>query len=377
MTVSIEEVASARQRREFVRFPWQVYRDDPVWVPPLISERGSFIDSDRHPFYLHGAAQQFLARRGGRVAGTIQASDDPNYNAQHATNVGCFGLFESVADVDVARALFEAAANWLRARGRDRILGPIDYSTNYSCGLLVEGFGTPPRFLMNHHPPYYSELLEAWGLRKARDLYSWWFQDPLNLLAQWRKKADRLTSRGRISVRTLNVADLDGELGRIADIYGQAWSGNWGFVRPTVEELKYFAGMLATLAVPEMLLVAEADGRPVGISMTVPDLNEALRPLNGRLVRWGLPIGYLRFLVGCRRIRACRMFMLGVTEPYRRRGVAELLVLRSLDYGKNQIGYQGAELGWTLEDNQLVNQTIRAVGGERYKTYRIYEKSLV
>ena len=188
--IAVSEARGRRARDAFLRFPWRIYANDPQWVPPLLMERKEFIDAKKHPFLRHGAAAQFLAFRRGLPVGRVLVSDDPNYNAEHAANVGCFGMFETIDDEQVAAALLDAAADWLRARGRTQILGPIDYSTNYACGLLIEGFTTPPRIMMNHNPPYYARLLEAWGLAKAKDLYSWWFDDAFDILATWKAKAD-------------------------------------------------------------------------------------------------------------------------------------------------------------------------------------------
>jgi len=374
--IEVSEVRGRRAREAFLRFPWRIYADDPHWVPPLLMERKEFIDPKKHPFLRHGTAAHFLAFRSGRPVGRILVSDDPNYNAEHSANVGCFGMFETIDDERVAAALLDAAANWLRARGRTQILGPIDYSTNYACGLLVEGFDTPPRIMMNHNPPYYARLLEAWGLVKAKDLYSWWFDDALDMLVTWKEKAKRILARGRIKVRHFRIRDMAAELARCKLIYNSAWERNWGFVKMTDVEFDHLAKDLRRVAVPELLLFAEMDGAPVGFSMTLPDINEAMRPLNGRLFNWGLPIGLVRFLFNCRRIRTCRLLTLGVIEGFRRRGIAELLILGTLDYGKNVVGYTGAELGWTLEDNTLINRAIRTVGGQQYKTYRIYQRDI-
>jgi len=173
--ISVVEVRSRSERDEFIKFPWRIYKNDPAWVPPLIIERRSFLDRNKHPFYQHGDAALFLAKRDDQIVGRIMASDDPNYNALHNSNVGCFGLFESIDDVDVARALFESAADWLRRRGRTEIMGPIDYSTNYVCGLLIDGFEYPPTLLTAHNPPYYARLIEACGFEKEKDWYAWWF----------------------------------------------------------------------------------------------------------------------------------------------------------------------------------------------------------
>jgi len=371
-TIDVRPALSRRDRDAFVRFPWRLYADDPQWVPPLLMERKEFIHPRKHPFYKHGAAVPMLAWCGDEVVGRVLVSDDPLYNQEHGTNLGCFGMFESIDDSAVAQSLVESAESWLSARGRTEIMGPIDYSTNYACGLLVEGFETPPRIMMNHNPPHYARLLESTGLSKAKDLYSWWFADSLDMLAKWRRRAERLVERAQITVRPFRKNDLEAEVERCKQVYNEAWERNWGFVKMTDAEFRHLAHSLKLLAVPELLLLAEVDGRPVGFSMTLPDINEAIKPLDGRL----FPLGLFKLRRNCRRIKTARMLTFGVVEGFRRRGISELMIIRTLDYGKNTVGYTGAELGWTLEDNDLINRTIEAVGGHRYKTYRIYQKSI-
>ena len=271
-------------------------------------------------------------------------------------------MFESADDPEMAQALLETAAKWLRDRGRTLIMGPIDYSTNYNCGLLVEGFHTPPQIMDNHNPPYYGQLLESCGLVKAKDLYSWWFLDPKDMGAVWRERAQRIMNRGKITIRHFNESDFEAEVQRCNTVYNGAMARNWGFVSLTEAEFRYMAARLRQLAEPRMVLLAEVDGYPVGFSVTLPDINEAVRPLDGRLFPYGLPINVVRFLWRKRRIKTARMVVLDVLEKYRRRGIAEMLILKTLDFGKNVAHYTGAELGWTLEDNDLVNQTIEAVG---------------
>jgi len=369
-------VASRRDLDRFLRFPWRIYRDDPQWVPPLLADVREFLDRKRHPFYRHGEAAQFLALADGEPVGRILVSDDPRYNASHGTNLGSFGMFESVADPLVAATLLETAAGWLRARGRTAILGPMDYSPNYPIGLLVDGFDTPPRVMMNHNPPYYAELLEAWGLEKVKDLYAWWFEDPYDMVAQWRRRAEWLARRGGVTIRPFNKRDFEAEVQRCHTVYDAARKDLWDFVALTDAEFHYFASRLRKIAIPEQALLAEIDGKPVGFSITLPDINEAIRPLNGRLTTLGLPIGLARLAYRIRRVKTARMMILVLLEGYRRKGISELLILRTLDHGKNVIGYTGAELSWTLEDNELVNRTVERVGAKRYKTYRVYEKQI-
>ena len=374
--LEVREVRGRRDIDQFVDLPWLIYAEDPQWVPPLKMEVKEFIDRRKHPFYQHGEAVQFLAARGGVPVGRILVSDDPHFNQQRESNAGCFGMFESVNDAEVAHALLDAAAGWSRARGRSTLLGPIDYSMNYPCGLLVEGFDTPPRIMMNHQPRYYQGLLESWGLSKAKDLYAWWFTDPTDLAAKWKPLAERLAKRGNITIRHFQKNDFVVDVGRCQEIYNQSMHDLWGFVKLTDSEFQYLAKQLNQLAAAEEVLLAEVDGKAVGFSITVPDFNEAIRPLNGRLTTWGLPLGLARLFYRKRRIRTARMIVLDVLKEYRRRGVAELLILHTLDQGKQVHGYTGAELGWTLDDNTAVNRTIEAAGAKRHKTYRIYTKTI-
>lgn len=374
--IEIREVKTRGDLDRFVELPWRIYAEDPHWVPPLKIEIKDFLNRRKHPFYKHGEAASFIAVRDGQTVGRVLASDDGVYNAEQQSKVGCFGMFESIDEPAVAHALLDAAAGWLRARGLTTIRGPIDYSMNYQCGLLVEGFDTPPRIMMNHNRRYYAALLESWGLHKGRDLYAWWFTDSLDLATKWKARLERMAQRSRVVVRPFRVKDFEAEVIRSREVYNAAMNDLWGFARLTDTEFQYFAKKLSQLAIADQVLLAEIDGRPVGFSITLPDMNEATRPLNGRLTRFGLPIGLLRLLRRKRHITTARMVVLNVLKEYRRRGIAELLILRTLDYGKNVLGYTGAELSWTLEDNDAVNRTIEAVGAKRYKTYRVYEKDL-
>jgi GNAT superfamily N-acetyltransferase len=374
--VTVAPISGSRELEEFISLPWRIYARDPAWVPPLRREVHAFLDPDAHPFYRHGAARPFLARSGAEVVGRILASDDPNYNARHDTNVGMFGLFESVDDPAVASALLEAAAGWLRERGRTAVLGPIEYSTNYTCGLLVDGYETPPRILMNHNPPYYRALLEGWGLRPVKELYAWWIDEAPDL-RPWLKRAARVASRG-VTLRPIRKRDLPAEIERAKVIYNEAWYENWGSVRMTDAEFDDLGRHLADIADEELLIMAEHDGRPVGFSLSLPDVNEAFRAVpDGRLVQWGfVPLGLARLLLAMRRIRTFRYFALGVLPGFQGRGIAEALVLRTLEAAL-EAGYTACEMGWTLDDNDRVNRAIRKVGARRYKTYLIFERGLV
>lgn len=372
--VEISNVRSPEEKDEFIKFPWKIYKNDPAWVPPLILERREFLDRDKHAFYRHGDAALFLARRNGEIVGRIMASDDPNYNALHKSNVGCFGLFESIDDLDVARALFEAAASWLRGRGRAEMMGPIDYSTNYVCGLLIAGFEHSPTVLTAHNPPYYAGLIEACGFQKEVDWYAWWFDQKNAPISRLRRLVDARARKTRVKIRQFNLRDLAGESQRLAAVFNQAWENNWGFVPFTRAEAEQMAKEMRPIIDPSMTLIAEIDNAPVGFVICVPDINVALKRINGRLTRFGLPIGLIQLLWLRRKIRKARFVALGVLEKFRRAGIAEMLVLQVIEEGASR-GING-ELSMTLEDNVLVNRFIEAVGATVYKTYRIYRRPI-
>jgi len=372
--VEISEVTSRRERDAFIKFQWEIYGNDSVWVPPLIIERKKFLDRKRHPFYRHGDAALFLARKNGKIAGRIMASDDPNYNSLHETNVGCFGLFECFDDREVAAALFDAAGKWLGEKGRTEMMGPIDYSTNYVCGLLIDGFQFPPTILTAHNPPYYSELIENCGFRKAKDWYAWWFADPSKAAAHLRRLATRLKTRWPVTIRPADLKNLREESGRLRQIFNQAWEKNWGFVPFTEAEIEFMTEELKPLIVPEFAWIAEIGNEPVGFTLCLPDINVVLRDLNGRLTRFGLPTGLIKLLSYKNRVRQGRLIALGVVQKHRRAGIAEMLVLRVMEETMIKRGITG-ELSMTLEDNYMINRFLEAISAHRYKTYRIYSRS--
>jgi GNAT superfamily N-acetyltransferase len=374
--VEISEVSSRRERNAFIKFPWRIYANDPAWVPPLIIERKAFLDPKRHPFYRHGDAALFLARKNGEIVGRIMASDDPNYNSLHQSNVGCFGLFECINNRDVAAALFERAERWVRENGRTEIMGPIDYSTNYVCGLLIDGFQFPPTILTAHNPPYYADLIESCGFTKAKDWYAWWFTDPAKAVTQLRRLATRFNTRCPATIRSANLKNLRNESRRLRQIYNQAWEKNWGFVPFTTAEIEFMTNELKPLLVPEFAWVAEIEDEPVGFTLCLPDINVVLPQLNGRLTRFGLPIGLIKLLFYKRRTRKARLIALGVVEKYRRAGIAEMLVLRVMEETMVKRGITG-ELSMTLEDNFMINRFLEAIGAERYKTYRIFKRTMI
>jgi ribosomal protein S18 acetylase RimI-like enzyme len=254
-------------------------------------------------------------------------------------------------------------------------MGPIDYSTNYVCGLLIDGFQFPPTILTAHNPPYYPDLIESCGFTKAKDWYAWWFADPVKAVAQLRRLAARFKTRCPATIRSANLKNLRDESRRLRQIYNQAWEKNWGFVPFTTAEIEFMTRELKPLLVPEFAWVAEIEDEPVGFTLCLPDINVVLRHLNGRLTRFGLPIGLIKLLFYKRHTRKGRLIGLGVVEKYRRAGIAEMLVLQVMEETMVKRGITG-ELSMTLEDNFMINRFLEAIGAERYKTYRIFKRTM-
>jgi GNAT superfamily N-acetyltransferase len=373
--VEVTPVRGGSDRTAFIRFPYSIYQGNPHWVPPLEMERRDFLDPRKHPFFEFGEVELFLARRGKQVVGRIAAVNNPRYNEFHGTNAGFFGLFECVDDAGVARALFEAASAWLRAKGFTSVVGPMSYSTNYECGLLIEGFDMPPAVMMAYNPPYYAALIEACGFTKAKDLFAWELSSSVAPPEKVARVAEKIRQREGVTVRPVEMRHFDAEVAKVKALYNSAWEKNWGFVPMTEREFDHLARELKQMVRPELALVAEVKGEPVAFALTLPDANEALKAANGRLTQFGLPIGLIKLLLAVRRIRRLRLVLLGTKEGYRRRGLDAILYLDTLRKAR-ELGYSGGEISWTLEDNHLVNRAIESMGGKRSKLYRVYERPL-
>jgi GNAT superfamily N-acetyltransferase len=373
--VEVTPVRTSADRTAFIRLTYSIYKGDPNFVPHLEMERRDFMDPKKHPFFEFGEVEFFLARRGKQVVGRIAAVNNPRYNEFHGTNMGFFGLFECVNDAGVARALFEAAAAWLRAKGFTSVIGPMSYSTNGEVGLLIEGFDTPPAIMTTYNPPYYAALIDANGFTKAKDLYAWELSSSTPPPEKVARIAEKIRQREGVTVRPVNLKEFDAEVARVKAMYNSAWEKNWGFVPMTEHEFDHLARDLKQMVRPELALVAEVKGEPVGFALTIPDANEAIKAANGRLTTFGLPIGLAKLLLATRRIRRLRLVLLGTVEGYRRRGLDAILYLDTLNKAR-ELGYEGGEISWTLEDNHLVNRAIESMGGKRSKLYRVYEKPL-
>ena len=370
--MQIEQVSDKQGLDLFIRFPWKVYQGNPNWVPPLISEM-KFILGDKNPFFHHADAAYFLARKDGDVVGRIAAIMDRNHINIHKEQAGFFGFFECLPDVAIAQGLLNAAAAWLRERDIEIMRGPMNPSVNDECGFLLEGFDSPPMIMMTYTPPYYLEYMERCGLTKSKDLFAYIsIIKDVSAGGRLEKLASGVRARvPGLTVRPANMKRFHRELETVKDIYNSAWSHNWGYVAMTNEEIEAMAKRLKPLIVPELLIMAEVNGSPAAFFMAVPDYNQVLCKINGRMG----PVGIIKFLWYSRTIRDIRVLTLGVKEEYRKRGIEGLLYLESFKAAMKK-GYERAEMSWILEDNVLMQRGCELMGGKLYKKYRIYEKRL-
>lgn len=366
------EVAAADNKaafKEFVEFPYSLYRGDTYWVPPLRIAVKELLDRKKHPFYANADAEFFLARRDGRVVGRIAAILNRAHNQFHQESAGFFGFFESIDDAEVARALLARARQWVFDRGATFLRGPANPSTNYECGLLIDGFDSSPMIMMTYNPRYYAGLMEQAGLKKVKDLNAYVNKAAGTDIERIGRVADRKLAKSGVSVRPINMKDFNGEVGRIWEVYNAAWERNWGFVPMTREEFFLMGKEMKQILKPEAVLVGEVGGKMIGFALALPDVNFALKQAGGSL----LPTGLLKILYYQRLIKSLRVLALGVVKEYRTSGIAAAFYANLVRTARN-LGYDGdCEMSWVLEDNVLMIRSLEAMGAKHYKTYRIYE----
>jgi GNAT superfamily N-acetyltransferase len=371
--VDIEEVDGASGMNEFIRFPWKVYQGDPNWVPPLKSDVEFLLSKKKNPFFHHAEAACFLARKNGETVGRIAAIFDRNHIKFHNEQAGFFGFFECLPDCAVARQLLDTAARWLKERDIEIMRGPMNPSTNDECGFLLEGFDSPPKIMMTYTPAYYLDYMERCGLTKARNLYAYIvvIRD-VTAGGRLEKLASAVKARvPGLTVRPANMRQFQREVEAVKEIYNSAWTHNWGFVPMTEAETWSMAKKLKPLIASELMIMAEVNGKPAAFFVALPDYNQVLGKINGRLG----PVALLKFLWYSRKISDIRVMAMGVTEEFRKKGIEGLLYLESFKAAVKK-GYERAEFSWILEDNVLMQRGCELMGGKLYKKYRIYEKKI-
>jgi len=374
--VTIRPVRTRRELKRFVKVPFRLHRDQPQWVAPLIFERMEFLNREKNPYFEHAEAELFLAERDGEAVGRITAQVDHRWDEFQGGSDAMFGFFETANDPEVAAVLLAAATEWAQGKGRGRILGPMDFTTNDEIGVLIDGFDRRPMILEPWHPPHYRELIEAEGFGKAMDVQMWELQfgdlkqgesfDPSIHAA-----AEKALNDEGIVIRNMRKREMADEVRRFMDVYNEAWGDNWGFVPITDAEVEFQAKNLKQVIDEDWAYMAEKDGDVVGAALTLPDINQVTKKMNGRL----LPFGWLRFLLGKRKIDRVRVFALGVKPEYQHTGIAARFYVRHIETAA-EVGVTGGEQGWILEVNEPMNRAMEGMGGTIVKRYRLYEKAL-
>ncbi len=369
-TTAVRAISSKSDLDKFIRLPWNIYKNNSNWVPPLIKDVKFKLNREKHPFFENARMQLFLAENSNGIVGRIAAVINERHNEFHDEKQGFFGMFECIDDTETAGLLFNAAEEWCRNEGMNKILGPVNLSTNDECGFLLEGFDLDPAIMMPYTHEYYLRLSEDNGYKKAKDLYGY-LKDEVGVVNRISKLVERVKKKEDVVVRPINMKDFDNEVEIIKDIYNSAWEVNWGFVPMTPSEMDLMAKELKPICEPELVLFAEVKGEPVGVSITLPDFNYVLKKLNGKLG----PIEILKFFYYKRKIVGLRSVIFGLKKDFRRTGINVVLYYET-EIRAARIGYKWCEMSWNLEDNDLINRFDEAVGGKLYKKYRLYEKNL-
>jgi GNAT superfamily N-acetyltransferase len=372
----IKAVDNEVDKMRFIKFPWEIYKGDDNWVPPIIYDVRKNLDTVKNPFYTHARIQLFLALDGKTIVGRIAAIVNDNHNKKYNDKVGFFGYFECINSKEVSVALFEAAGNWLKENGMDTIRGPINLSVNDEVGLLVDGYDKPAVLLMMYNPRYYEKLILDYGFIQAKEMYAYIFgEDQIKVnpksIQKLERVADIVVKRDNIKIRKIVLKDLENELLKVMKVYNSAWIDNWGSVQMTEDEFKFVAASLKPLVDADIVYFAEVNGEPVGFSLSMPDWNKIFKNLNGKL----FPFGIFKILTGRKKIDGIRVMIMGIIPEYQRKGIEAVFINNTIKIG-NSKGYKYAEISWILEDNVPMVQTAINLGAEKYKTYRVYDKQI-
>lgn len=368
---TIRPVLTKADEKKFIDFWYSHYENDPYFVPQLRMDREKLIDKKKNPFYQHSEMELFLAERNGKVIGRIGAIVNANHNKEHNDKIGFFGFFECVNEQEVANALFDEAKKYLQSKGMDSMRGPANPSVNDEYGMLLEGFDSSPVVLMTYNPQYYTTLCDNYGFKKEKDLYAWLLSQDTVYTDKIIRANEIIKKRGGITFRTINMKEFKNEVNLIKEVYNSAWQYNWGAVPMTDAEFDALAADLKPVVEPELVIIAEAKGKPIGFALSLPDINVRLKGnKNGGLIG-----GLLRLLVFKKKVDLCRIIVLGVVPEHQKTGAAGVLFFETAVRAK-KLGYKFGEASWVLEDNVMMNRAAEAMQGKIYKKYRIYQKNI-
>jgi len=375
-TVTVSQVSSRKDNRAFLRYPYDAYRDEPFWVPPLRIDTKHVLSRKKNPFFDHGDMQLFIARdEKGNVVGRIAAIVNGEHLRKYDDGVGFFGFFEAADDLAVSEALLRAAANWLRARGLTHMRGPVNPSMNDTAGLLVDGFDSQPAILMPYNHPWYEAHLLTFGLERAMTMWAYYTNIKYLQDAKLKRGSELVLKRyPGLRVRNLDMDHFKRDAEYIREIYNEAWSDNWGHVPMTNREFDRLAKDLKQIIDPRLVVLVEDDGDPVAFAVSLPDLNYAIKTLNeGRL----LPFGFLKllFLAKSDVIREIRMPLMGVRRSHHGRGLDALVINQTIQTGR-RMGITGCEMSWVLDSNSRLKSALHSLNSAVDKEYGLYEMRL-
>jgi len=377
MSSDIQIIPLSRSPRDVMRFlkvSYGIYGDDPNWVAPLLMDLKK-VFTDANPLFEHAVMQLWVARRNGQDVGRIAGIIDHNHNRVTKDPAAFFGFFESVNDAGVSRLLFDTVAAWARQAGLPRLLGPMNPTTNDECGLLVDGFDSPPVIMMTYNPRYYVTLVEAAGFRKAKDLLAFYMDLARIPMDRLGRIAAKIRARNpELVFRPVRRKTLEQDLAKVKEIYNAAWEDNWGFVPMTDAEVDFMAERLKPLLMEGLIWLAEAGAEPVGFLLALPDYNVPLKPLRGRVLTPKV-LGFIPYLLGWKCPPRTRVITLGMKEKYRAKGLESAMLIEGLKTGI-AAGVTESEASWILEDNVAMRRVLEAIGGRVYKTYRLYERGV-
>ena len=371
--IKIAPVQDDAAFREFLRLPWSIYQNDPYWVPPILSHQREFLDKDHGPFFEFGEAQYFLAYVDGRPAGRISAHINRLHDEHHGPDTGFFGFFEAIPDQQVATALLEAAAAWLRERGKTRLVGPLNFCIYDEVGLLVEGFDSMPAMFQTHNPPYYEEQLTAWGLSKAFDWHAYRLRLDADIPAMERR-LEEILKRETVVLRDLIPGELHRRAEEVFNLFNEAWAPNWGHVPLTRRQFQDLLDQIKIVLRPGLVSLALDGDRLVGFGIALPDLNPAVQKLNGRLSLWGK----LRLLYEAKYkpVHKIRAMVVGISQKYQGRKLHHAMIMRSYIYAVKHTPCRDVDFSLIPENLRHWIKVIRFFGGQRYKVFRVFEREI-
>lgn len=375
MSTIIKKVKTNDELKKFIDLPHELYSSDSNYVPELFISQKKLFNKKKNPFFKHASADFFLAVKDGKSTGRIAVINNVNYQNYSGNNDCFFGFFDTTDDYDTAEKLLITALNWAMCKGFENIIGPVNFSTNDTCGVLIDGFDSPPFLMMTYNRKSCKDFLENFGFRKKMDLLAYRIitANVDDKAVKMRHLLEERLKKNGITIRTLNLKNFKEEISKIREVYNAAWENNWGFVPMTEEEFNFTAAEMKAIVDPDFAFIAEHEGKPIGFALSVPNLNEILiRIKRGRL----FPTGIFKLLFNKSKVKSVRVITLGVLEGFRKSGIDACFYARSIETAKRK-NIQHAEASWVLENNEMMNRAMLNIGGELYKKYRIYELPLL